>query len=97
MTEESPRVINPIKDKLLLRLVPPPKKTSGGLILPTPQFQERSVYQVVAVGPDVAGAVKPGEYVLLGKYSGEHFEDPDDPTKEYTVVAVEHVLGTLRP
>ena len=68
----------PLQDRVLIRLVEPQAKTSGGIIVPDTAQEKPTEGEVVAVGSgvrDEAGKlhpldVKAGDRVLFGKWSG---------------------------
>ena len=68
----------PLHDRVLVRRVEAEEKTAGGIIIPDTAKEKPSEGEVVAVGPgvrDEAGklvepAVRPGDRILFGKWSG---------------------------
>ena len=68
----------PLHDRVLVRRIEAEEKTAGGIIIPDTAKEKPMEGQVVAVGPgarDDAGklvepAVKAGDRVLFGKWSG---------------------------
>ncbi|MDR3435513.1 co-chaperone GroES [Telmatospirillum sp.] len=70
--------MRPLQDRVLIRRVEPDTKTSGGIIIPDTVKEKPMEGEVVAVGPgarDANGkthplAVKAGDLVLFGKWSG---------------------------
>nr|GEX58376.1 10 kDa chaperonin, mitochondrial-like [Tanacetum cinerariifolium] len=81
------------------RRLPPPSKTTAGILLPEKASKLNSG-RVVAVGPgirDSSGktvpvAVKEGDTVLLPEYGGQEVKLGD---KEYHLFRDEDILGTL--
>jgi chaperonin GroES len=70
--------MRPLQDRVLIRRVEPEARTSGGIIIPDTAKEKPMEGEVVAVGPgarDTNGkthplAVKAGDLVLFGKWSG---------------------------
>ena len=70
--------LRPLQDRVLIRLVEPEAKTSGGIIVPDTAQEKPTEGEVVAVGSgarDEVGKlhpldVKTGDRVLFGKWSG---------------------------
>ena len=68
----------PLHDRVLVRRVESEEKTSGGLIIPDSAKEKPSEGEVVACGAGarkdsgelIDMAVKPGDRVLFGKWSG---------------------------
>lgn len=65
--------IKPLADRVLVRPAEAETKTAGGIIIPDSAKEKPQRGTVVAAGPgkkDEPTAVKPGDTVLYGKYSG---------------------------
>ena len=68
----------PLHDRVLVRRVQSDEKTKGGLIIPDTAKEKPAEGEVIAVGEGarkdsgelIAPAVKPGDRVLFGKWSG---------------------------
>ncbi|MGR3541764.1 MAG: co-chaperone GroES [Hasllibacter sp.] len=68
----------PLHDRVLVRRVESDEKTSGGLIIPDSAKEKPSEGEVVSVGEGarkdsgelIAPAVKSGDRILFGKWSG---------------------------
>jgi chaperonin GroES len=68
----------PLHDRVLVRRVESEEKTAGGLIIPDTAKEKPSEGEVVAVGAGarkdsgelIEMAVKPGDRILFGKWSG---------------------------
>lgn len=71
MNEENLRNIEPLGDKVLVEIDAAPDKTESGLFLPGNKH-DRFGHQgrIIAAGPDAKEFVKPGDVVLVMKYSG---------------------------
>ncbi len=92
--------IKPLDDRLVVEQTVAEDKTAGGILLPDNAKQKPTQGKVVAVGPGKmtdAGtravlAVKVGDLVLFGKYSGS---DVEVNGKEYKILREADVLGKL--
>ena len=75
----SPKMaLKPLHDRVLVKRVESEEKTAGGLIIPDTAKEKPSEGEVVAVGDGarkdsgelIAPAVKAGDRILFGKWSG---------------------------
>ena len=90
----------PLNDKLVVKRVEAEEKTAGGILLPDTAKQKPQQGKVVAVGPGKLNdkgnrlvlAVKVGDTVLFGKYSGS---DVEVNGKEYKIVRESEILGKV--
>ena len=72
----------PLRDRVVIRRVDPEGKTAGGIIIPDTAQEKPAEGEIVAVGPgarDEKGAlvpiaVKPGDRILFGKWSGSEIK-----------------------
>ena len=65
--------IRPLADRVLIAPAEAETKTSSGIFIPDTAQEKPMRGKVIAVGPgkkDEPTTVKPGDYVLYGKYSG---------------------------
>jgi chaperonin GroES len=70
--------VKPLADRIIIRPLEAEQKTAGGIIIPDAAKEKPQRGEVVAVGPGkvadngqkVEMAVKTGDKVLYGKYSG---------------------------
>jgi|TARA_R110000787_G_scaffold35118_3_gene90453 chaperonin GroES len=70
--------LTPLHDRVLVKRTEGEEKTAGGLIIPDSAKEKPSEGEVVAVGEGarkdsgelIAPAVKPGDKILFGKWSG---------------------------
>jgi len=70
--------LTPLHDRVLVKRVESEEKTAGGLIIPDSAKEKPSEGEVVAVGEGarkdngelIAPAVKAGDKILFGKWSG---------------------------
>lgn len=74
--------IKPLHDRVLVRRVAEEQVSAGGIVLPDSAKEKPAEGEVVAVGPGrtadngqvIAMAVKAGDKVLFGKYSGQEIK-----------------------
>ena len=91
--------LKPLADRVVLKQNAAEERTSSGIFL-TPAVQEKpEVYEVVEVGPgglvdgnEVTMIVKPGQNVLVGKYSGSKVKLDE---QEYTIVRQSDILAII--
>jgi len=92
--------IRPLHDRVLAKRVAKVAKTSGGLIIPDNAKEQPLEATVIAVG---AGkrlddgkiqllTVKPGDRILIGKYSGSEVKLNGD---DHIILGEDDVLATL--
>ena len=87
----------PIGDRVLIKRLESEQKTAGGLFIPDVAKEKTQEGFVIAVGPGrldrdgkmVATAVKPGDKVYVGKYTGTEIGD------EYVIVREHEILGVV--
>ena len=68
----------PLHDRVVVKRIDAEEKTSGGIIIPETAQEKPQEGEIVAVGPGglddngkrVPPEVKPGDFVLFGKWSG---------------------------
>lgn len=91
-TEETvTREIRPLQDRVLAERLPEVAEI-GGIAIPD-HVRERPLEAVVlATGPDVAGVLKVGDHVLIGKYSGSAI--PIDG-REYLLLRLDEIFATI--
>ncbi len=90
--------IQPLGDRILVKLLEGEDKTSGGIILPDAAKEKPQVGKVVAVGKGRLledATVKPlevkvGDTVLFAKYSGSEIEHED---KEFLILREDDILA----
>lgn len=90
----------PLHDRILVRRVEPEERTPGGVIIPDTAKEKPMQAEVIAVGPgarDENGQirpldVKPGDQILIGKWSGTEVRlDGED----FLILRETDVLGIL--
>jgi chaperonin GroES len=90
----------PLHDRVLVRRVQGEEKTKGGLIIPDTAKEKPAAGEVVATGEGarkdsgelIAPAVKAGDRILFGKWSGT--EVTLDGT-EYLIMKESDILGII--
>ena len=68
----------PLHDRVVVRRIEAEEKTAGGIIIPDTAKEKPQEGEIIAVGPGalddngkrVPPEVKPGDFVLFGKWSG---------------------------
>ncbi len=86
--------LQPLGDRILVRVVPQEEKTAGGILLPESAQEKPQVGEVVAVGSGqvndkgkrLVPQLSAGQQVLYGRYAGT----------ELKLAGVDHVLLTER-
>jgi chaperonin GroES len=81
-TADKALTLKPLDDRVVVEPLEAEEKTTGGILLPDTARQKPQQGKVVAVGPGkltdagerLALAVKVGDTVLFGKYSGSDVE-----------------------
>lgn len=69
--------LKPLADNILLKQTEAEETTSSGIILATSTKEKPAIYEVVSAGPgtkDVNVTVKPGDKVVVGKYTGSEIK-----------------------
>lgn len=87
--------LKPMADRVLLKATETAETTKSGIVLATANKEKPVVSVVVAVGPgtkDVEMVVKPGDKVVVGKYTGTKIKlDSED----YTIVSQNDILAIV--
>ena len=92
--------VRPLRDRVLVRRIEQSEEKVGGLIIPDTAKEKPQQAEVVAVGSGrllengdrVPLSVKPGDKVLLGKWSGT---DVKIDGEEYLILKEDEILGIL--
>jgi chaperonin GroES len=91
--------LKPLADRVVLKQNEAEERTSSGIFLTASAQEKPEVYEVVEVGPggvvdgnEVEMIVKPGQNVLVGKYSGSKIKLDD---VEYTIVRQGDILAVI--
>jgi chaperonin GroES len=100
MTQVTTTTLRPLHDRVLVRRLAELDARPGGIIIPDTAKEKPQEGTVMAVGPgrvtddgrSLAPALKAGDRILFGKYSGSEVTlDGED----YLVMKEEDVLGIL--
>ena len=92
--------LKPLHDRILVQRVEEEKTTKGGIIIPDSAQEKPAEGKVIAVGDGKIGddgkrapmAVKAGDRVLFGKYSGTEVKIEGE---EYLIMREDDVLGII--
>ncbi len=92
--------VKPLHDRVLIRRVAEEEKTKGGIIIPDTAKEKPSEGEVVAVGNGKIAddgtlrtlAVKKGDRILFGKYSGS---DIKLDGIEHLILREDEILGVI--
>ena len=91
--------LKPLADRVVLKQNAAEERTSSGIFLTSAAQEKPEVYEVVEVGPggmvegnEVVMIVKPGQNVLVGKYSGSKVKLEE---QEYTIVRQSDILAVI--
>ncbi len=91
--------LKPLADRVVLKQNAAEERTSSGIFLTASAQEKPEVYEVVEVGPgglvdgkEVEMIVKPGQSVLVGKYSGSKVKLDE---QEYTIVRQSDILAVI--
>ena len=90
----------PLGDRVVVRRVKEDQKTPGGIIIPDTVQEKPQEGEVIAVGPGaldesgkrVVPEVKPGEFVLFGKWSGTEVKVDGE---ELLIMKESDIMGVL--
>ena len=93
--------IQPLNDRILIKLEDQEAKSAGGIILPDSAQEKPHMGKVVSVGKGKIledGTVRPlevktGDTILFGRYAGSEILHED---KEYTILREEDVLAVVK-
>ena len=93
--------IQPLGDRILIKLMDEEDKSAGGIILPDTAKEKPQEGKVVAVGKGRLledGTVRPlevkvGDTVLFAKYSGTEINEDQ---KEFTILREDDILAVLK-
>lgn len=92
--------LRPLHDRVIVKRLEAETKTAGGIVIPGSATEKPNKGEIVAVGTGkvlddgkvVALAVKVGETVLFGKYSGQEYKDG---AIEYVVLKEDDIIAVL--
>ena len=94
--------IKPLGDRILIKQLEAEEKTKGGIVIPDTVKEKPQEGKVIAVGEGKvlesgkvqAPAVKAGDKILYGKYSGTEINAKDG--EEYIIIKEEDILAILK-
>ncbi|MBX9961452.1 MAG: co-chaperone GroES [Burkholderiales bacterium] len=92
--------IRPLHDRIIVKRLEEERKTASGIVIPDTAAEKPDQGEVVAVGTGKvlddgktrAVAVKPGDKILFGKYSGQTVKVQGE---ELLVMREEDVMGVI--
>jgi chaperonin GroES len=92
--------VRPLQDRILVKRIEEEEKTKGGIIIPDAAKEKPQEGLVVAVGEGkmldngtrVPSALKPGDKILFGKYSGTEIKVEGD---EHLILREDDVLAVI--
>ena len=92
--------VRPLHDRVLIRRIEETEQKVGGIIIPDSAKEKPLKAEVIAVGSGrmldtgkkVALTLKPGDKVLIGKWSGTEVKIDDE---ELLILKEDEVLGVL--
>ena len=93
--------LRPLQDRILVKRLEEKESKKGGIIIPDTAKEKPQEAEVIAVGPGKVTkdgklqpvAVKVGDKILFGKYSGSEIKLGDE---EFLIMREEDVLGILQ-
>lgn len=92
--------LEPLFDRVVLKLLKPEEKTKSGIILPNQAKEKPQEAEVIAVGPggiidgkEITMQVKPGDLVIYSKYSGTEVKYNEE---EYVIVKQDDILAIVK-
>ncbi len=94
------KIVKPLDDRVLVKPLEAEEKTSGGIVIPDTAKEKPQRGKGVAVGPGklldsgerAPLAVKKGDLVLFGKYSGTEIKIDGD---EHSIMRENEILAIL--
>lgn len=94
--------IQPLADRVLLKVLEAESKTKGGIVLPDTAKEKPQEGEIVAVGKGKAGEdgtvrpleVKAGDRVLFAKYSGTEVTTKEGDS--YLIVREDDILAIIK-
>ena len=92
--------VKPFRDRVLVRRIEEAEQKVGGIIIPDTAKEKPLQAEVIAVGsgrlldngPKVELTLKPGDKVLIGKWSGTEVKIDDE---ELLILKEDEILGIL--
>ena len=95
--------IRPLLDRVVIRKIEPPKKTSGGILLPEAKGGLNRIGVVVSVGEGrhndngqlVRTTLQVGQHVLLPEYGGAKVPKQQDSQEELYIYNENDIIAIL--
>lgn len=91
--------LKPLADRVVIKQAKAEETTKSGIILSSAAQEKPEVYDVIVVGPggmvdgnEVVMEVKPGDKVIMSKYSGTTVKIDGE---EYTIVRQSDILAIV--
>jgi chaperonin GroES len=84
--------LQPLGDRVLVKLQPSEEKTSSGIIIPAAAQEKTTQGEVVAVGDSKDILIKPGQKVMYDKYAGSSVKMDN---QEYLIVSYKDILAVV--
>ncbi len=92
--------IRPLHDRVVVKRREQQEEVRGGIIIPDTAKEKPQEAEVVAVGPGklndngtrTAPDVKPGDRILIGKYSGSEIKLGD---QDYVILREDEILAVI--
>ncbi|MCL4522235.1 MAG: co-chaperone GroES [Firmicutes bacterium] len=84
--------VQPLGDRVLVKLVQEQEKTQGGIFIPDTAKDRPQTGLVVAVGDGEEVKVKAGQKVLFAKFSGTEIKIDNE---DHLILAVDDVLAVV--
>ena len=89
--------IRPLADRVVLKMVEVEETTASGIFLTSASKEKPQIAEVISVGPGkvvdgekVEMTVKPGDKVLMSKYSGTEVKVDGE---EFVIVSIDDILA----
>lgn len=84
--------INPIGDRVLVKMQEGETKTAGGIFIPDTAQEKTQIGEVIAVGDDEAVTVKVGQKIIYDKYAGTSIKADGD---EQLILNMDDILAVI--
>jgi chaperonin GroES len=92
--------IRPLHDRVVVKRIEQEEQVRGGIIIPDSAKEKPQEAEVIAVGPGKLSDdgkrapmdVKPGERVLMGKYSGSEIKIDNE---DYVILREDEILAVV--
>jgi chaperonin GroES len=98
--EKDTMKVRPLADRILVKREDPSETVRGGIIIPDSAKEKPQEAKVIAVGPGKVGddgkrtalELKPGDRILMGKYSGTEVKIDGE---EHIIMREDDVLAVI--